>query len=296
MDIVQPIEDETHPKSTVVIASGGNDNLVNIWTCSSSSKTQLTLLRTLKKHSCAVMCVSFGIKHYLASGSGDKTIVIWNYETGHCLHQFEAHSRYVTCCAFSLDGQYLASGSNDRMVNLWQIDYAEQNRDSSSNLKPEKFDYQLYPIDQWTPEMVQQWLSKYRINVRVQLNGNELLMKSDEEIADLFKNNEKLMNDLSSLRHQNFMKKLSAKKTSQFLMNNEQEKSSMPNEFLCPITQELMRDPVCASDGYTYERKAIEEWLIKKKTSPIMNSSIKGTQLYPNKVLKMLIDRYSEEH
>jgi hypothetical protein len=53
-----------------------------------------------------------------------------------------------------------------------------------------------------------------------------------------------------------------------------------------------MNDPVCISDGYTYERKAIEEWLANKQTSPIMNVSIKGTQLHPNKILKMLIDKY----
>lgn len=27
-----------------------------------------------------------------------------------------------------------------------------------------------------------------------------------------------------------------------------------PEEFLCPITQELMKDPVVASDGHTYEK------------------------------------------
>ena len=71
--------------------------------------------------------------------------------------------------------------------------------------------------------------------------------------------------------------------------------ADVPSSFLCPITHELMNDPVCASDGYTYERKAIEEWLTKKQTSPIMNVSIKGTQLYSNKVLKMLIDKYVQQ-
>jgi hypothetical protein len=56
-----------------------------------------------------------------------------------------------------------------------------------------------------------------------------------------------------------------------------------------------MIDPVCASDGYTYERKAIEEWLAKKQTSPIMNLSMNGTQLYSNKVLKMLIHKYVQQ-
>ena len=35
---------------------------------------------------------------------------------------------------------------------------------------------------------------------------------------------------------------------------NEQKEDEPPAEFLCPITRELMQDPVCTSDGHTYER------------------------------------------
>lgn len=34
-----------------------------------------------------------------------------------------------------------------------------------------------------------------------------------------------------------------------------------PQEYMCPITQELMRDPVIGTDGNTYEREAIVTWL-----------------------------------
>ncbi|KAL3162656.1 Ankyrin repeat and SOCS box protein 16 [Trebouxia sp. C0009 RCD-2024] len=34
--------------------------------------------------------------------------------------------------------------------------------------------------------------------------------------------------------------------------------------FTCPITHAVMWDPVVASDGYTYERAAIEEWLLRR--------------------------------
>lgn len=34
--------------------------------------------------------------------------------------------------------------------------------------------------------------------------------------------------------------------------------------YLCPITTEVMDDPVIAADGYTYERSAIEEWFKKR--------------------------------
>ena len=34
------------------------------------------------------------------------------------------------------------------------------------------------------------------------------------------------------------------------------------SSFLCPITQEVMTDPVLTSDGHTYERDAIEHWCV----------------------------------
>jgi hypothetical protein len=239
------------------------------------------------------MCVSFGIKNYLASGAGDKTIIIWNYDTGHFIYQFDAHSRYVTCCSFSVDGQYLASGSNDRMVNIWKIDYNENENDNDEkkHKKYKKQEYQLNRIDQWTNEIVQQWLEQFNIKTKLNLTGNDLLLKSDNEILELFNNNEQLLNELSSLRHKHFIKQIISRK-----INAENNQITIPNEFLCPITCELMIDPVCVCDGYTYERKAIEEWLTKKQTSPILNLSINGTQIYPNKILKMLIDKYIQEN
>ena len=297
LDTLSPTSTEVHRHHHPphLIASGGNDNHVKIWHCSSaSSKHTLTHVKTLKKHTCAVMCVAFGIKHYLASGSGDKTIIIWNYETGHLIHQFDAHTRYVTCCSFSSDGQYLASGSNDRMVNIWRINYNGNERDNNEQKekKSMKKEYQSHAIDQWTTDMVRQWLEQFDIRTNLNLTGTDLLLKSDDEILQLFNNNEHLLNELSSLRHKNFIKQIATKRANKNSVLNGIDLSIVPNEFLCPITQEIMIDPVCASDGYTYERRAIEEWLTKKQTSPIMNLSINGTQLYPNKVLKMLINKH----
>jgi hypothetical protein len=288
VDVLAP---SSSSDSSYLVASGGNDNQVKLWLCSSTSKRHLTFVRTLKKHSCAVMCVTFGIHELLASGSGDKTIVIWNYQTGHAIHQFEAHQRYVTCCAFSSDGQYLASGSNDRMVNVWKVTY--QNPTECEN-KQDK-EYQMTSIDQWDSDMVKQWLDDRRIQLTIDLTGADLLAKSDHELAQLFNHHEPILIEIRSLKHQNFLKKMSLKKTTDSTSSTNLVQLAIPNEFLCPITHEIMRDPVCIADGYTYERKAIEEWLTKKKTSPIMNSSIKGTQIYPNKVLKMLIDQYLQQ-
>jgi len=39
----------------------------------------------------------------------------------------------------------------------------------------------------------------------------------------------------------------------------------IPEEYICPVTQDIMVDPVIAQDGHTYERKNITEWVEKKR-------------------------------
>lgn len=66
-----------------------------------------------------------------------------------------------------------------------------------------------------------------------------------------------------------------------------------PDEFLCPITREVMSDPVIAADGYTYERASIQEWLTSGRlTSPMTNAPLKSNVLTPNRMLKLLIQRH----
>lgn len=62
-----------------------------------------------------------------------------------------------------------------------------------------------------------------------------------------------------------------------------------PQEFYCPITTEVMREPVLAADGRTYERDAIEQWLASNSTSPMTRKPMESTKLLPNLALKTLI-------
>jgi len=69
---------------------------------------------------------------------------------------------------------------------------------------------------------------------------------------------------------------------------------SMPNEFFCPITMEVMEDPVICADGHTYEKKAIKKWLREKKRSPKTNAELKSKKLFPNHGLKSLIQDWKQ--
>jgi uncharacterized protein YegL len=68
---------------------------------------------------------------------------------------------------------------------------------------------------------------------------------------------------------------------------------SIPREFLCPITMDLMIDPVIGSDGHTYDRAAITEWFLTKNTSPLTNKPMSKKDLQPNYALRNAIERWS---
>ncbi|EAU80951.2 vegetative incompatibility protein HET-E-1 [Coprinopsis cinerea okayama7 len=69
----------------------------------------------------SVWCVAFSqSRSLLASGSEDRTICLWNPQTGEALGEpLKGHSRGVTSVAFSPDGTLLASGSGDQTIRLW---------------------------------------------------------------------------------------------------------------------------------------------------------------------------------
>ncbi|XP_023644570.1 putative U-box domain-containing protein 58 [Capsella rubella] len=78
-----------------------------------------------------------------------------------------------------------------------------------------------------------------------------------------------------------------ARKTAQELVTERQP----PSSFLCPITQDVMKDPIIAADGFTYEAEDIKKWLsIGHKTSPMTNLTLAHLNLIPNRALRSAIE------
>ena len=71
----------------------------------------------------------------------------------------------------------------------------------------------------------------------------------------------------------------------------------VPDSFTCPITHELMKDPVFAADGQTYDRHAIERWLGSdawgRWMSPMTNLQMGSGTLVPNYNLRSQIDGWT---
>nr|GEX33292.1 U-box domain-containing protein 14 [Tanacetum cinerariifolium] len=71
----------------------------------------------------------------------------------------------------------------------------------------------------------------------------------------------------------------------------------IPDDFRCPISLELMKDPVIVSTGQTYERSSIQKWLdAGHKTCPKTQQTLLHTALTPNYVLKSLISLWCDSN
>lgn len=63
-----------------------------------------------------------------------------------------------------------------------------------------------------------------------------------------------------------------------------------PPSFLCPISMELMGDPVMLASGHTYDRASIEHWLSQGHgTCPVTGARLRHLELTPNYALRSAI-------
>eukprot|EP00404_Azadinium_spinosum_P021810 CAMPEP_0180618628 /NCGR_PEP_ID=MMETSP1037_2-20121125/33671_1 /TAXON_ID=632150 /ORGANISM="Azadinium spinosum, Strain 3D9" /LENGTH=471 /DNA_ID=CAMNT_0022638659 /DNA_START=29 /DNA_END=1441 /DNA_ORIENTATION=+ len=70
----------------------------------------------------------------------------------------------------------------------------------------------------------------------------------------------------------------------------------VPADFICPITQELLVEPVSTEDGQTYEREAIARWFQEGRvSSPVTGLSLSSRTLTPNVALKKAIATFVTE-
>ena len=72
---------------------------------------------------------------------------------------------------------------------------------------------------------------------------------------------------------------------------------TVPKDFCCPISLDLMRDPVIISTGQTYDRSSISRWMDEGHTScPKTGQTLAHTRLVPNRALRNLIVQWCSAH
>ena len=82
-------------------------------------KITMELVQTLK-HAKPVLVVAYSPDgNYLASGSRDGSIRIWEVSSGKAIQTLTGHTYFVLSVAYSPDGQYIASCSKDSTLRVW---------------------------------------------------------------------------------------------------------------------------------------------------------------------------------
>ncbi|XP_064183453.1 WD repeat, SAM and U-box domain-containing protein 1 [Anguilla rostrata] len=283
--------------SRLRLASCGQDSQLKIWMLSrqAAAGCKLQLLHTLVGQTAPVLSCAFSADaQLLVSGSVDKTITVYGADQGVLLYRLHQHERYVTACAFSATAPCLiATGSMDKSVNIWRVEDGRQSKLFSlhppttvtGNQNRKLPGHTRLLVCDWSEEDVSAWLCAEGLEALVgafkanNIDGGELVSLTKDTLAS------EMNIDSIGLRNK-VMRKIEELKMSLVC-------TGVPDEFLCPITREVMKDPVIAADGFSYEREAIESWInSKNRSSPMTNLPLQTTVVTPNRTLKMAIGRW----
>ncbi|KAH1203762.1 Transcription initiation factor TFIID subunit 5 [Glycine max] len=67
-------------------------------------------------------CVQWHVNcNYIATGSSDKTVRLWDVQSGECVRVFIGHRSMILSLAMSPDGRYMASGDEDGTIMMWDL-------------------------------------------------------------------------------------------------------------------------------------------------------------------------------
>jgi WD40 repeat protein/DNA-directed RNA polymerase subunit RPC12/RpoP len=85
------------------------------------------LERTLTGHTDWVTSVAVSPDgKWVASGSHDQTVKVWDLETGECRATLKGHTNQVWCVAITPDAKRIVSASHDKTIRVWDLDTARQ--------------------------------------------------------------------------------------------------------------------------------------------------------------------------
>ncbi len=111
------------PEKMVVMA-GGKDNKISLWDLSVMPPV---ISRTFEGHKGQIKSLDSDPEgKYMASGSADGSIRIWDIFSTNLIYELKGHKGDVNSVKFSPDGSMLASGGADGAIMLWNVERGSQ--------------------------------------------------------------------------------------------------------------------------------------------------------------------------
>lgn len=130
------------PLDGSLMASCSNDQTIRVW----SSETKECKME-LREHDHVVECIAWApesatpaineacsesgnksssgssnlIGPFLASGSRDKSIKVWDVSSGQCLFTLVGHDNWIRGLSWHPGGKYLLSASDDKSLRVWDV-------------------------------------------------------------------------------------------------------------------------------------------------------------------------------
>ncbi|CAH1113976.1 unnamed protein product [Psylliodes chrysocephalus] len=294
---LEPIPNLTISAQSYLLATCGNDSLVKLWRISIPNKCdtlaleniEVKLWRSLQGHGGHVVCVRFSqvVSEFVCSTGTDRQARIWSVYSAACLFVLD-HDSIVTSCYFNDDCSLLATGCLDKTLWLWKLPQQLVFQSAVAD----KIQYRSKQVINWTTSDIIRWLKNVEMPELVSfitsccLDGKRLLTIPEEQICAGL--------DLDKEQEEKFIKEIRWLKNGELKMEAANY-MDIPHEYLCPITHEIMREPVTCSDGHTYEKNAITEWFMSgKDTSPMTNEKLANTNVFRNVKLRSEIYDFLE--
>ncbi|KAI6645902.1 WD repeat, SAM and U-box domain-containing protein 1 isoform X2 [Oopsacas minuta] len=283
------------------LVSGSGDSTIRVW-----DPVKRTCLRTLSEHDYTVVYCSFshdGIA--FVSASSDGKIIAWDKSLTYPIANESAHPEVGTnICVFSpivYPNSYLvATAGNDNLFKLWSLIYKGAKA---------KFNH-IWTVDAHGSSVYALAFSPDG-SILVSGGGDASVMfwrvSTKEQLLTL-NAHEKYVTTVAFSRDSRYLAtgaydgvvklwKL-AFNIPEFVLDKTESLKlypDVPNDFICPISLQIMTDPVIIADGSTYDRSSILLWLATSRrgpVSPLTNLDLPHTNLKPNCELREEIEQF----
>ncbi|XP_041981024.1 uncharacterized WD repeat-containing protein alr2800-like [Aricia agestis] len=284
-----------------ILASGGRDALVKLW----RAGTGLKLLSSLPAHAGAVHTVRWGGNvggaRVLATGGADRWARVWRVSGGRAVPLAAVAARGAGGAgAVQPMGQCLVVGSLSGELALWSLPSAALSEDDAAEPR------------EWVGPAVARWITEYvtrypgsTISLEDEIQLLERVREAALTGARLLDDPlEELLEALGCGGDDEDESELTTRLRDEILWLRRDllpydVEASAPHALRCPLSHRVVREPVRAADGFTYDRATLSECLLAQgddMRSPMTGRRLVSALVEPNygvrEQLKLLYAEY----